>query len=140
MKCNTAHLTLQLILLKRCTSYLNLGFFKLKNDDEINKRGAGRTLLRIAVYYLNVQPLKTKSLSQRKSQPPDHQKMLRKTDLYKPNPLIQLQRALRRHQQLNHIIATNLGKALVNGSVFDTVMLHTRAAHEDITAFLDKGF
>ena len=47
---------------------------------------------------------------------------------------------LRRHQQLNHIIATNLGKALVNGSVFDTVMLHTRAAHEDITAFLDKGF
>ena len=28
MKCNTAHLTLQLILLKRCTSYLNLGSFE----------------------------------------------------------------------------------------------------------------
>ena len=28
MKCNTAHLTLQLILLKRCTSYLNLGNIK----------------------------------------------------------------------------------------------------------------
>ena len=36
MKCNTAHLTLQLILLKRCTSYLNLGVKKSKDLNDID--------------------------------------------------------------------------------------------------------
>ncbi|NRD71642.1 catalase family protein [Psychrobacter okhotskensis] len=36
MKCNTAHLTLQLILLKRCTSYLNLGVKKSKDLNNID--------------------------------------------------------------------------------------------------------